>query len=252
MTAALVRGARFRLLPAMVAALAWLPRPAAAQEPAGLIVLVQDEESAIAIPFAHVQIDSAGWMNAGLEGALAHPAAPGQHRVDVRARGYAERSFLVTVRDEGVGLVRVPLTRGTLTLDPVQVSVARTEELREFYQRVRNSASGRFLTRREIDLVPNRQFTDLLRSVAGVVVAEGPPRRVLLGGPGPQLIDGREASKGCEPGFVVDGVPRRVGDPDNEFRLDQIEGIEVYARSAFVPALYRTPNTCGTIVVWMR
>ncbi|MBB4635232.1 TonB-dependent receptor plug domain-containing protein [Longimicrobium terrae] len=252
MTALRFRGARVRLLPAIVIALAWLHGPAAAQEPAGLIVLVQDEESAIAIPFAHVQIDSAGWMNAGIEGALAQAAAPGQHRVDVRARGYAERSFLVTVREEGMGLVRVPLARGAHMLDPVQVSVARTAELRDFYQRARNSATGRFLTRREIDRMPSRQFTDVLRSVAGVEVMEGPPRRVLLGGTAPQMIDGRESSKGCEPGFVVDGVPRSVGDADNEFRLEQIEGIEVYARSAFVPALYRTPRSCGVIVVWTR
>ncbi|HEX8393338.1 MAG TPA: Plug domain-containing protein [Longimicrobium sp.] len=243
-----------RLLPAVLAALAVLPRPAAAQdaEPPSIIVVVQDGESTIPIPFAHVQIDSTGWMNAGIEGAVAYPVTPGQHRVDVRARGYAERSFLVTAAETGTGLVRVPLQRGALMLDPIQVSVQRTEELRDFYRRVRNSATGRFLTRREIDRARSRQFTDLLRTISGVQVFEGPPRRLMLGGFSPQMIASHEASKGCEPLFVIDGVPRQVLDADTELRLEQIEGIEVYARAAFVPALYSSPTRCGAVVIWTR
>lgn len=105
---------------------------------------------------------------------------------------------------------------------------------------------GHFVTRERIDRANSTRVSDMLREVPGVRV--GPPSN--------QGRSIRLRGAMCPPLVYVDGFPATAGEFDLDMiDLQSVEGIEVYAGMASVPAVFNAPrelDRCGVIAVWSR
>ncbi|MEZ4588926.1 MAG: Plug domain-containing protein [Gemmatimonadales bacterium] len=122
---------------------------------------------------------------------------------------------------------------------------ANTSKYDEFYHR-RATASGRFLTREEIDKSAAGRISELFRAIPGVRVGFG----------GAQGLSEEVSFLSCQAeniGVWIDG--QKMSGLVQEILplispLD-VEAIEIYPRQSIVPALYRD-NSCAAIVMWTR
>jgi hypothetical protein len=136
----------------------------------------------------------------------------------------------------------------TQQLRPVQVTASprlSSGRLGGFYARMQQHKFGTFITRDQIEKRRAIWTSDLLRSVPGIVVN---PRASGFG------YDVR-TTEGCRPEVFVDGIhyPLFFESVDDVVHPDEIEGIEVYAHAAEVPAEYVVPGSaCGVIAIWTR
>lgn len=245
---------RFRsFLRTLLFLLAVAATPAAAQQEATLIVEVKDDTSRIGIPFAQVKINGDGWQSAGVEGTLAWRLPVGQHTLEARAMGYAPRAFRVTLEPGQQGLMQIQLRPSAVLLEQVEVSARRLLRHQEFYARAERAISGEFVTREEIERTLPLRFTDLFRGISSAqILPDVGGNKIRF----PSNLPGIMASlQDCAPVYVVDGARYPMpSSPDSEFRVAEIEGIEVYPRGSQAPAQYNFGSTsmCGVIVVWTR
>jgi hypothetical protein len=171
----------------------------------------------------------------------------GSYRVSVRRVGYApavSRQFPVDREDTTSVVVR--LVAGAVLLAPVE-AVAKARPLPptlvEFYDRVEENRSGRFLTRDDIDARHAMRTSDLLVALAGVSIQTN--RR---GGT-------RARTRACEPMVYIDGVyvPTYGMSLDDLVRPHDLEGIEVYSSASLPPSFVRQrAPSCGAILFWTR
>jgi hypothetical protein len=174
-------------------------------------------------------------------------------------------------------------------LDPVQAQAARSG----FQERVRGHGSGTILTRADIERIRPGRTLDIFRHVPGMEVAQGTVRlsgrpeltnRGMSLGRRPAAADttrglpgtggssspspsnpenpgqatswdyGDGHSNGCAPAVWVDGL-RWDSDGGGLANIhpEDIDGIEVYARSSMAPVQYvSTRDKCGVILIWLR
>jgi hypothetical protein len=136
----------------------------------------------------------------------------------------------------------------TQQLRPVQVTASprlAAGRMGGFYDRMQRRTFGSFITRDQIEKRNPMWTSDLLRTVPGLVVT---PRANGIG------FDVR-TTEGCRPEVFVDGIryPLFFESVDDVVHPDEIEGIEVYAHAAEVPAEYVVPgSSCGAIAIWTR
>ena len=125
----------------------------------------------------------------------------------------------------------------------VEVSATRSslkQKMRGFEQR-RLQGRGTFLTREQIEKRAAITVSDLLLHIQGVTVRADPIDRTV------KVTMGRGIRE-CEPQYFLDGSPR-LPNAINDYRTDQIEGMEVYSRFSMAPAGYRS-GSCGSIMIW--
>lgn len=143
----------------------------------------------------------------------------------------------------------------------------RMAGLAQFYDRA-GRGIGRFVTRADIERVRPSSTSDIFRTVPGVTVHCRGPQCVLLwdrlqprfgqtisGAQKPlYLLDGApvDRSMACPIQYFVDGSPWQLEHID-QFRPDEIEGIEIYASMPEIPPRFRSPDArCGVIAIWLR
>lgn len=175
------------------------------------------------------------------------PGMPdGRVVVAVRRIGFQPATVEVTLP---AGEVTIPLVAVPTQLSTVVVRGSRhgpyTGYLADFNRRRDLAIGGRFLTAEDIDRRHPINTTDLLRTVAGVTVAQRGPERVV-----------RMRSNSCDPLVWIDGFPATAGYLDvDAFAPQSLAGIEIYSGVATVPAELRTPDgqgSCGVIALWTR
>jgi hypothetical protein len=136
----------------------------------------------------------------------------------------------------------------TQQLRPVQITSSNrlsSGRVGGFYDRMQRHGFGTFITRDQIEKRHPVWVSDLLRTTPGLVVE---PKPTGVG------FDVR-TTEGCRPEVFVDGVhyPLYFESVDDVVHPDEIEGIEVYAHAAEVPAEYHVPGSpCGVIAIWTR
>jgi hypothetical protein len=186
----------------------------------------------------------------GPDGRFMVPRIPlGGHELRVEHVLYAPTSTRLNA--EGADLVAtLRLTATAIPLAPVTVvGVSRRLDQAGFYEREKRGV-GSFISRAQIDAARVQFASDLLRGVPGVRLISSAGRR----GAPRSFTTGRGS---CRFRYVVDGT-RVLADFELEnLPISHIEGIEVYAGMAQVPAVFRamtdaTGSTCGVIAVWMR
>jgi hypothetical protein len=169
---------------------------------------------------------------------------PGEHRVDLRALGYAAVAITVHIGNDTTSLVQVALSPVPLPTVDVESGLRRgNERMRGFHDR-RSSGFGRFLTREDIE---RRDVTDT--------------KELLRGMPGVRLVGERvqmsssSSTPRCLVQYFVDAIHITGAQFDflRQFRPRDIEGIEVYRGPAETPPEFsRGGAQCGVIAIWTR
>jgi hypothetical protein len=178
---------------------------------------------------AVVTSDSAGGFQYG-------GLSPGEHRLEVRAIGYAKSVWVVTLT---AGEQRRDFELGVLSYELPGVVVEAHGSPAEFERR-RAHGTGFFFTHDEIERRHARTLGDLTRGVPGVQTTCGRGSCVVLMS---------RSTRECRPEYYLDGFPASfsVG-PD--FPITGIYGIEVYRTASEAPAEFRKPELrCGVILI---
>lgn len=166
----------------------------------------------------------------------------GVYELEFRHLGFQEVFATVEMDAGGYVDVQVRMVPAAVELDPVVVTSSRRDRLAlaGFYDR-RQSASGHFITRDEIQDRRVNRVSQLFRSIAGF--------RVI---PSRQTSDHMVVGRGnCQPSLYIDGVLMRTvaaWELDHVLQPDHLEGLEVYSASQ-TPGQFLA-GRCGTIVAW--
>lgn len=223
----------------------------AAQEVAGVL---REAGTDRIIPFGDVSVvDARGAVVASTVSDAAgnfliHVPRGGEYRLhSVRLGYYSAVSTPFEVPDEGRVTVTIRLALNPVAVDSLHVVVGRPATLLEsegFYGR-RKSALGTFLDRFDLEaLRGGRTLTDVVRYVPGVSV------RIDQFGKEHVLLRGLRRGQ-CRPTLFLDGL--RIQPPwEDLIDVDNLEGLEVYARPTEVPGRFGGMFTCGVIVAWSK
>ena len=168
-------------------------------------------------------------------------------------------------------------TKPVQTLAPVTASAPaeryRSPGLRGFEERMKNG-HGVFIGEDELRKSDNRIFSDVLRKVPGLTMANyhsvwyasgrrtaGQGQAGALGHSGPPPADPYDpkSPRGCWANVYLDGVsiyqgPPQVAPDMNSFQVRDLAGVEYYAGSASLPVQYSAIKQadCGVLLLWTR
>lgn len=141
------------------------------------------------------------------------------------------------------------VTRRTYRLDVsaaeienLGVEVAERTTKMSGFERRKDHASGRFITRDEIAETDPFALSDMLRGMPGLQVRSD--------GAGDRHVVMSRGADGCSPNLVVDGDPVEAFGVD-DFRPEHVQAIEVYDSRLETPVQYRH-DRCGAILLWIR
>ncbi|HEX4932427.1 MAG TPA: carboxypeptidase regulatory-like domain-containing protein [Gemmatimonadaceae bacterium] len=180
-------------------------------------------------------------------------AAAGTQTIEARAIGFQPVRQLVELRDGVTTPVSFTLAPQLVNLDTVRVVAGRSVDpaVGDFERRWRRGGvggtfmDGETLRRRSVVFV-----TDALRAINGV-------RVIPVGGYGQRIVMRGMAGRECVPIMYIDGIPMHtLGGGMAEMFIDDfvsssdIAAMEVYPRSALVPAQFADMNGCGTVAIW--
>jgi hypothetical protein len=165
---------------------------------------------------------------------------PGTYRLSVTNLGYQPMADTLQVPPGAALDLVLPLSVDPLRLDPIVVEAERPNRVMRDFEKRRESRSGTFISREEIEAQNAIYVTDLLRMVPGGRIAPAGRfgRTLLLRG-------------GCRPDVWIDQV--RISSVDGIDQLMSpmdVEAIEVY-HGVELPVEFGS-NPCGAVVVWTR
>lgn len=214
--------------------------PAAGQEETGeLRGTVVDVERGTAVGHAEVALPEIDRRTlADAEGRFRlEDVPPGSYELRVRFLGYENTVREVEVPAGAVRTVEVRVSPGPVELESLTVTARSLTWVPGFLER-RESRSGHFFTRQEIERADPDRLTELLRDREGVRIglnrnAHGPEMRYpqfYYRGPGPGVH--------CRPAVFVDGDMMGPGERwfhFNEIPPERVLGMEVYYRERDLP-----------------
>ncbi len=203
----------------------------------------------------------------------------GTQLVVIRAPGFRPDSVKVMIPAEQILVQDFVLARAvTTTLGEVKVTgVAAKPKMSGFEDR-RRQGTGRFFDREMLGKVENSNMSMILSTAPGVRVWQGGSKAFLSStrayntdvcafckSKPDSLLDVYDQAAGARPAcymdVYVDGTivyqygaqpPMRLFDI-NSIPAEQLEGVELYASAAQVPAQYnRTATGCGVVLLWTR
>lgn len=149
-------------------------------------------------------------------------------------------------RDEMLAL-ELQMAQAAIPLEPLLVTARGNVRLAGFHERMRKGASGRFVTRSEIERRPAARATELLREMPGINLTRNRN--------GTNFITMRGSFGGCVPTIYVDGMEMRQfaeSSVDDFLTSDTLEGIEVYTGAASAPSPITPRDACGVVAFWSR
>lgn len=174
----------------------------------------------------------------------------GGHIVEVVAHGYQtfETNFNTGPNiPQPVQLVLIPV----LVSDTAKAKGQKTDLAFAGFNARRTKGEGKFFTRAQLDAASGRPLANILQEDAGASIVQGPGGESALG------TRSAAASTPCYAAVVRDGLriyPFAGAQPPNLDKIfaEELAGIELYSRSATVPAELHDAATCGALVLWTR
>lgn len=212
-----------------------------------LILLVRNAETRRPLAGARLDVGGVGGA-ADLFGAAELVGInPGPLRVRASYPRYVSVDTTVMIVEGTSAVVVLTLRPDAVVLGDVVVEAESINyallRRRGFFER-RESRTGVFLTREELDQRGASMFSDVFRGVAGVRIER---RRGLSA-----LVSTRR--QGCLMSIYVDGTEAAfLASAVDNVPLDDVAAVEVYRGPAEVPIEYsrtRSSQTCGAVLVW--
>lgn len=177
--------------------------------------------------------------------------ATGSFEAMARHIAYGDPTFLVLIQDRQTAWVEVRLTPTPVAVEPIAVTIEYRPQWLErtgFFDRVA-SHLGQFVTPEDMESHRWRRFSEILRNVPGVQIAETcTPHCAQV------LRMSTTTQSHCSPTFYVDG--RRMSFRERVIDLDAIapgydvEAVEVYRGISQTPPQFY--GRCGSVVIWTR
>jgi len=175
----------------------------------------------------------------------------GGHIIEVVAHGY--QSFEDNFRTganipQPLQFELIPI----LASDTAKATGQKTDLTFAGFDARRTKGQGKFFTRAQLDASSGRPLANILQTDAGALIVPGPS-----GGSQLAMRSPASASSPCYAAVVRDGLriyPFAGAHPPDLDKIfaEQLVGVELYARSATVPAELRDAATCGALVLWTR
>ena len=221
----------------------------AASAQTSLTLLVRDAETSGPLPWALLTIGELQGAADDFGTAELVGMDPGPLRVQASFAGYVPLDTVVTVQGGVPTVVVLPLASDALELGDVLVEAETVNDAllrrRGFFER-KESMTGVFITRDELDQRGASLLSDAFRGVPGVRVQKD--RGVT------SLVSTRR--RGCRLAIYVDGTEAVfLADAIDGFPFNDIAAIEIYRGPAEVPVEYtRTKGleTCGVVLLWTQ
>jgi hypothetical protein len=184
---------------------------------------------------------------------------PGRSSLEVRMLGYATGVFPFDVAAGGAIQLPVTLVAIPVALDTIRVGsdAGLTPSMRGFEAR-RRRGEGHFFTRKDIDQMQARSFTDILRRTPGMMIqttsgALGASESVRS-----QRTGGIMGNRACPVLFYVNGAPFPL---QQDFTInhfvspEDVAAVEVYSGASEIPPQFNSSmynSRCGVVVIWTR
>jgi len=236
-----------------VGAMALSTRIVGAQDTREVVIRLHRAGDTVSIRGASVTIDhtiEAG--NTDSAGVVRVPdLLDGGHIIEVVARGY--QAFFDNF-NSGAN-VKQPIQLELLPIPASDTAKAKgqsTDLKFAGFNARRSKGLGKFFTRAQLDAASGRPLANLLKTDAGAFFVSGPHGESQLA-----VRPVSNASSPCYAAVVRDGVriyPFAGANPPDLDKVfaEQLAGIELYARSAALPAELRDVGSCGALFVWSR
>lgn len=226
-----------------------LAAAAGASAQTSLTILVRDAETQGPLPGARLEVGGVVGTADAFGTAELVGMEPGPLDLAASFIGYVALDTTVTILGGVPTVVTLPLASDARQLGDVVVEAESVNDAvlrrRGFFDR-RESLTGVFITRDELDRRGATLLSDAFRGVAGVRVQRD--RGVT------SLVSTRR--RGCRMAIYVDGTEAVfLADAVDGFPYDDVAAIEIYRGPAEVPIEYtRTKGveTCGAILVWTQ
>jgi hypothetical protein len=228
-------------------------RVAGAQDAPDVVIRLHRSGDTVSIGGAAVTIDHTIEVgNTDSAGIVRVPDLPeGTHIIEVVARGYqAYFDNFVTGANvpQPIQLALLPV----LASDTATAKGQKTDLRFAAFDARRTKGQGKFFTRAQLDAASGRPLANVLKMDAGAFIVPGPHGESQLA-----LRSPASASSPCYAAVVRDGVriyPFPGAHPPDLDKIfpEQLAGIELYARSATVPAELHDAASCGALVLWTR
>ncbi|QJR35734.1 carboxypeptidase-like regulatory domain-containing protein [Gemmatimonas groenlandica] len=168
----------------------------------------------------------------------------GTQMVEARAIGYQPMRLAVDVPAGNAATADITLETLVATVDTVRVRGDRVSNQMVEFEKRRRAGFGAFIDENQLNSRAPIFMADIFRSVPGVVIASGqsPQGRVMM----------RNNGGTCAPAVFLNGMNVQVpdGNLDAIMNSQEVMAVEVYSRTASVPAQFDSRNGCGSIVVW--
>jgi len=182
----------------------------------------------------------------------------GRQTLEVIMLGYAPTALAIEIAAGAtlkVDLVLEPLALETVT---VTADTLFFPGMAGFEER-RARGSGRYFTRKDLDLMQPRQVTDVLRRVPGMQLETG--NGAFSGGSTTARTGRNGGGSGahtCAMTYYVNGTPFPITEdvPINHYvATDDVVAIEVYNGSSQIPPQFNSSirnSSCGVVAIWTR
>lgn len=183
------------------------------------------------------------------------PAGP--QTLEITMIGYSPKVIAIVITDGETLSVRfalepLPLETVTVTGEDFFPGIGGFEERKA-------RGSGRYFTRKDIQVMQARQVTDVLRRVPGMKIESG--RQGLSGGT-PMAQTGRSISGSgshpCGMIYYVNGTPFPLSNDvsiNHYVATDDVAAVEVYTGSSQIPPQFNSSiygSRCGVVAIWTR
>ena len=178
----------------------------------------------------------------------------GTYALDVRHIGHfpgLSRPFPLARGEEYEPVMYLAVGTAAQPIAPVTVTerANRRADFGRGFEERRTRGFGEFMTRAQIEKRGSTTAVELMRGMAGVQFSQGPGGTDIA-------ISSRGATgfgNGCRMEVYIDGIPLGAQPLAYAIRPSDIEGIEVYASAAEMPAQFKHGNAgCGAILIWSR
>jgi hypothetical protein len=228
-------------------------RVAGAQDTREVVIRLHRAGDTVSIRGATVTIDHT--IEAGKTDSAGIVRIPdledGGHIIEVVARGYQAYfdNFNTGAKiPQPIQLELLPVTAS----DTAKTKGQKTALQFAAFDARRTRGQGKFFTSAQLDRASGRPLANLLKTDAGAFIVSGSHGESQLA-----MRSAATSSSPCYAAVVRDGVriyPFAGATPPDLDKIfaEQLVGIELYVRSATVPAELRDAATCGVLVLWTR
>jgi hypothetical protein len=181
----------------------------------------------------------------------------GPQTLEITMIGYTPKVIAIVITDGETLTVRFALE--PLPLETVTVMAEDFFPGMGGFEERRARGSGRYFTRKDIQVMQARQVTDVLRRVPGMKIESG--REALSGGT-PMAQTGRSisgsSSHPCAMIYYVNGTPFPLSSDvsiNHYVAADDVAAVEVYTGSSQIPPQFNSSiygSRCGVVAIWTR